>query len=140
MLLIHAFLSGSIESSGFPMELVACTLSCPFIPCPPWQIHFSEPWIPSSTTCLASSGFSLSCHGGQAFLQASKTTTLGQKLLENLLLMTLQLRAVFSPFQETRRVLLCGWLWGGGWRGNLESFKKSRASLVAQSVKTLPSM
>ena len=46
-------------------------------------------------------------------------TTLGQKLLENILLMTLQLRAVFRPFQEIHRVLLCGWLWGGGWRGNL---------------------
>ena len=61
-----------------PMELVDCTLSCPFIPCPPWQIHFSEPWIPSFTTCLGSSGLSLSCQVGQAFLQASKTHPSGR--------------------------------------------------------------
>mgnify|MGYP003316476932 CR=1 FL=1 len=52
---------------AFPWRLVAWTLSCPFIPCPPWHIHFSEPLIPSSSTCLGSSGFSLSCHVGQAF-------------------------------------------------------------------------
>ena len=64
--------------SGFPMELADCTRSCPFIPCPPWQIHFLEPWIPSSPTCLRSSGLSVSCQLGQAFLQASKTHPSGR--------------------------------------------------------------
>ena len=63
---------------AFPWHLVVWTLSCPFIPCLPWQIHFSEPWIPSSSTCLGSSGLSLSCHVGQAFLQASETHPSGR--------------------------------------------------------------
>ena len=63
---------------AFPWCLVSWTLSLPFIPCLPWQIHFSEPWIPSSTTCLGSSGRSLSCHVGQTFLQASKTHPSGR--------------------------------------------------------------
>ena len=54
----------------------------------------------------------------------------GQKVLENILLMTLQLRALFRPFQEIRRILWWGWLRGGRWLGNLESLKKSRASLL----------
>ena len=63
---------------AFPWRLVAWTLSCPFIPCLPWQIHFSDPWIPSSTTCLGSAGRSLSCHVGQAFLQAPETHPSGR--------------------------------------------------------------
>ena len=57
----------------------------------------------------------------------------GQKVLENILLMTLQLRALFRPFQEIRRILWWEWLRGGGWRENLESLKKKkRASLLPQ--------
>ena len=50
----------------------------------------------------------------------------GQKVLENILLMTLPLRALFRPFQEIRRILWWRWLRGGGWRENLESLKKKQ--------------
>ena len=57
--------------------------------------------------------------------------------------MTLHLRALSRPFQEIHRVFRWGWwfFWGAGGCGagcDLESFKKSRASLEAQSVKTHP--
>ena len=66
-------------------------------------------------------------------------TTLGQKLLENILLMTLKLGALSpGPFKGSAEFSGGGCVLGEG-RGagvSLESFKKSRASLEAQSVKT----
>ena len=58
----------------------------------------------------------------------------GQKVLENILLMTLQLMALFRPFQEIRRILWWEWLRGGGWRENLESLKKKKKGFPPTSV------
>ena len=68
-------------------------------------------------------------------------TTLGQKLLENILLMALQLSALSRPFHRSAEFSGGGGVFfGGGCRGESSLLKKSRAFLEAQSVKTLPTM